>query len=455
MSSRKLKKPVKAVLILFPVILMIAIGAFFLIPEYQFQKLPYSDASKQVIKESEIINEISSKPYSLLLDCVMQETEALPDNWKLYLAYTDELLENTKTNIDALNEKGYEQNAIFRLLSLNQEDIQYVLDQKLTGQPFLLVDARNDGYSVEDSYCLSVMSRSQANAIQDARLPVTQTVALMDHGYSLEEIKQYYNRFSEEEFLLLTQMKYFGDLQEASKEENFRLKYFARYTWYKTNKNCTWKKAVADVNDKKDLLDENSIDYGAYYHDIQTIKDPENYLVLVDKQHKFKSSFVPGDLTAVSSTYGRGYLRSEVYKQFKKLAKAAKAEGYSIRAMSNYRSYNEQSGLYNGYVNANGQTSADRYSARPGHSEHQSGLCFDVTGGNGSMFNYHNDASYKWMLANCHKYGFIQRYRKGKAALTGYEFESWQFRYVGIGPAATIYEQNWILEEYLFMIYGV
>ena len=118
MSSRKLKKPVTEVLILFPVILMIAIGAFFLIPEYQFQKLPYSDASKQVIKESEIINEISSKPYSLLLDCVMQETEALPDNWKLYLAYTDELLENTKTNIDALNEKGYEQNAIFRLLSM-------------------------------------------------------------------------------------------------------------------------------------------------------------------------------------------------------------------------------------------------------------------------------------------------------------------------------------------------
>lgn len=132
---------------------------------------------------------------------------------------------------------------------------------------------------------------------------------------------------------------------------------------------------------------------------------------------------------------------------------AAKVNGYELTAFSSFRSFDYQKQLYTKYVKKDGQKAADRYSARPGYSEHQSGLAFDIGEiGQEDLWlteAFGNTEAGQWLHAHAHEYGFILRYPKGKEATTGYMYESWHFRYVGIKLAKEIYEQNVTLEEYL------
>ena len=129
---------------------------------------------------------------------------------------------------------------------------------------------------------------------------------------------------------------------------------------------------------------------------------------------------------------------------------AAKKEGLNIYISSGFRSYNKQKSLYNGYVSSDGKTKADTYSARPGHSEHQSGLAFDVNQINSS---FDNTKEAKWLHKNCYKYGFILRYPKNKTNETGYIYESWHYRYVGVELATKLYNNgDWITMEDYFGI---
>ena len=121
--------------------------------------------------------------------------------------------------------------------------------------------------------------------------------------------------------------------------------------------------------------------------------------------------------------------------------------GLSIsNSYSGYRSYQYQSSLYQNYVNSYGQASADTFSARPGYSEHQSGLAFDLIQPNGALLESPNEA--QWVAQNAHKYGFIVRYQSGKESITGYMAEPWHVRYVG-DEAVNIYQSGLTLEEYL------
>ena len=152
---------------------------------------------------------------------------------------------------------------------------------------------------------------------------------------------------------------------------------------------------------------------------------------------------------SLPSTYGNG-LTKETKNAFNKMQAAATLEGLNIYLSSGYRSYSTQNRLYNKYVNRDGKEKADTYSARPGHSEHQSGLAFDVNQVNDT---FNNSAEAKWLSNNCYKYGFILRYPKGKTNETGYKYESWHFRYVGVELATKLYNNgNWLtLEDY----YGI
>ena len=150
--------------------------------------------------------------------------------------------------------------------------------------------------------------------------------------------------------------------------------------------------------------------------------------------------------------YGSGLL-SSTQEAFNKMKADATALGYSLYIGSGFRSYSTQKVIYNNYVARDGQTNADTYSARAGHSEHQSGLAFDVCDSNVSAcitseFDSSNQA--KWINDNCYKYGLILRYPKGKTNQTGYMYESWHLRYVGVELASKLYNNgNWItLEEY-------
>ena len=122
--------------------------------------------------------------------------------------------------------------------------------------------------------------------------------------------------------------------------------------------------------------------------------------------------------------------------------------GYNLYISSGYRSYQVQVDLYNNYVSRDGKDKADTYSARAGYSEHQSGLCFDLNGTNG---NFLETETGKWVNENAYKYGFILRFPKNKENYTGYNYEAWHFRYVGIKLATILYNNSdWIsLEEYL------
>ena len=102
--------------------------------------------------------------------------------------------------------------------------------------------------------------------------------------------------------------------------------------------------------------------------------------------------------------------------------------------------------LYNSYVNRDGKAKADTYSARPGHSEHQTGLAMDI---NNASDAFNNTPEAKWIAANCWKYGFILRYPQGKQNITGYKYESWHVRYLGNDLAKEVYNSGLTLEEFL------
>ena len=156
---------------------------------------------------------------------------------------------------------------------------------------------------------------------------------------------------------------------------------------------------------------------------------------------------------SLPSTYNPGGLTSETKAAADEMFAAAKAVGFNMKAQSGFRSYDTQRKLYNNYVNRDGKAKADTYSARPGHSEHQTGLAFDVcaTGYACINSNFNGTAPANWLANNAHLYGFILRYPQGKTNETGYLYESWHFRYVGKELAAELYNNgDWIsLENYL------
>lgn len=147
------------------------------------------------------------------------------------------------------------------------------------------------------------------------------------------------------------------------------------------------------------------------------------------------------------STYNPGGLLSDFQNAFSNMQQAASKDGISLSVISGFRSYARQNTLYQNYVQKDGKSKADTYSARPGHSEHQSGLAADI---NSLSQSFENTKEGKWLSSHCYEYGFIIRYPKGKEDETGYIYEPWHIRYVGEKLASTLYNNgDWItLEDY-------
>jgi LAS superfamily LD-carboxypeptidase LdcB len=159
-----------------------------------------------------------------------------------------------------------------------------------------------------------------------------------------------------------------------------------------------------------------------------------NGILIANKSYSLPESYAPGDLT------------DEVKNAFNVMQKAAAAEGLNIYISSGYRSYSRQQTIYNNYVAVDGKAVADTYSARAGSSEHQTGLCFDLNTIDDSFANTPESA---WLEKHAQEYGFIIRYPKGKDAVTGYKYEPWHLRYLGVDLATTVYNSGLCLEEYL------
>lgn len=166
------------------------------------------------------------------------------------------------------------------------------------------------------------------------------------------------------------------------------------------------------------------------------VKDGITYvdgIMIVNKTYSLPPTYAPG-------------LDPEAEEAFNKMANDAWGQGLSLFICSGFRSYREQEMLYNGYAEQRGVEEADRVSSRAGHSEHQSGLCMDI---NTTDFSFANTKEAVWLANNCADYGFIIRFPLGKESITGYTYEPWHIRYVGLKAAKEIYEQDICLEEYL------
>ncbi len=157
-------------------------------------------------------------------------------------------------------------------------------------------------------------------------------------------------------------------------------------------------------------------------------------ILIANKSYPLPSDYAPGGLTG------------ETQRAFSELQNAMAAEGLSLWVASGYRSYDYQAGLYRKYVNRDGKAAADRYSARAGYSEHQTGLAFDVNQVNDS---FANTPQAKWLAEHAWEYGFIIRYPKGKEGVTGYQYEPWHLRYLGKETAKAVQDSGLCLEEYL------
>ena len=206
---------------------------------------------------------------------------------------------------------------------------------------------------------------------------------------------------------------------------------------------------------------DNSSDYsGSQYADSQSVSSKGfsiqtiNGITYVDgvlianKTYSLPSDFIPQDPEVpVTSQRSTTSLDRTLMSAWRTMQADASSQGLNIYIASAYRSYSYQVNLYNSYVARDGKAAADTYSSRPGNSEHQTGLCFDL---NSIDDSFGDTAEGRWVNDNCYKYGFCIRFPKGKDAYTGYQYESWHLRYVGKDLAEKLYNNGaWIsLEEY-------
>ncbi|MFE8702072.1 D-alanyl-D-alanine carboxypeptidase family protein [Cytobacillus sp. FJAT-54145] len=192
------------------------------------------------------------------------------------------------------------------------------------------------------------------------------------------------------------------------------------------------------------------------------IQNPLNVLALVNKEFSLPSDYAPKDLVRPNVPFSFGdmgveksFVRKEAAGALERLFALAKKDGIELFAVSGYRSFERQAMLYDAEVKKSGEEAAQQVVAIPGNSEHQSGLAMDISSrsvGLALTEEFGETVEGKWLAANAHKFGYVLRYPKGKESITGYQYEPWHFRYIGVEAAQIIYEKGMTLEEYFSIV---
>ena len=256
---------------------------------------------------------------------------------------------------------------------------------------------------------------------------------LLSLGYNAEEINSIFNFLNQDNILKLSTSPK-KELAPYYTIANFEVDKIERYENYQNMHNCSLEEAVLKVN--------IGLDHDFYTQITEATKKNE-YTVLVNKFHSL-NDYEPNDLKSLS--YDEKYkLREEAANCFEEMMSAAALDSVFLRPYSAYRSFAYQNSLYNTYVEKDGKEKADTYSARPGHSEHQTGLAVDVWSEGCNSLN-ENDA--KWLKEHSFQYGFIVRYTKENKEITGYIEEPWHLRYLGKEIATDVVEKNLTFDEY-------
>ena len=177
----------------------------------------------------------------------------------------------------------------------------------------------------------------------------------------------------------------------------------------------------------------------------------KNELMLTNKFYNLDDRYNSDSMVSVSKQYSYGenqMVTSDTFDAFLNMYNAAKKENLTLIINSSYRSYEDQEEIYNEYKSTRGEEFANKIAAKPGYSEHQTGMAIDIQTYGSTASTFESFKEFKWLQDNAHKYGFILRYPKDKEYLTGYEYESWHYRYVGVKAATYIHENDITFDEY-------
>lgn len=282
------------------------------------------------------------------------------------------------------------------------------------------------------------------NVYQDIKYKQTNEYKLLELGYSAEEIDILEENLTEEEVTALTAQDKNDFLLSILQDEYFIKDNLNRYmTYHEENEGTTTRNVVATVN--------TNSDYARYDHNIET-DTSKDYLMLVNKYYHLNEDYVPTDLVNISNRYYYGedhQIRSVVYEAFVDMWNQANNDGIYLIINSSYRNYQDQQSVYDSYKDTYGTTYADSIAARPGYSEHQTGLSLDIfSTEHTTTTNFKDSPAYLWLTENAYKYGFIQRYKETNEDITGFAEESWHWRYVGVEVATYLHEHDITFDEY-------
>lgn len=216
------------------------------------------------------------------------------------------------------------------------------------------------------------------------------------------------------------------------------------------------------VIDKEFLLESHFFNHVKQVDGSYVIENPTNILAMVNKDYALPADYEPADLTVpnVEFTFGdadvpQRYLRKEAARAVEELFNYAEKDGIELFAVSGYRSFTRQQGIFNIEKEESGEEHALQAVALPGQSEHQTGLAIDVTSRSVNLEiteAFGETKEGKWIKENAHRAGFIIRYPDQKESITGYQYEPWHLRYVGKEKAAVIYKNDLTLEEYFLKV---
>ncbi len=315
-------------------------------------------------------------------------------------------------------------------LGYSSETIEKIEEQKLT------TTILNHGYysdflerSINDGTLKKTYISLYASITSDRTLTDIDFLLynrLMDKGYEEDQLQNLFNNLS---FYELTPLLVFD------------------YQWDENP-------YIEDCLNNHDTNSETSFSLSDSYYQLyklqKDVSDPNNINALVNSTFSLTSDYVPSDLTDVSTQYSVTgvQLRNEVQQAFTSFSMAGVTAGHNFFATTGYRSYEVQESAYNSLLSSMSESEADKNGIRPGHSEHQLGIAFNVAATYETSVSFEQTETYQWMLEHCTEYGFIQRYPASKSSITGVEGELDHFRYVGTELATKVKESNLTYDEY-------
>lgn len=285
---------------------------------------------------------------------------------------------------------------------------------------------------------------------------LTYEYKFLESGYKLEEFKTLDEYLTDEELDKLLRYDYNEFIPEFVKQKYFMFKNLDGYlSQVITQEDDFFKYHGTEGYDYPFIV--ASVNVGSinepYEHSLNT-DFSKGYGLITNKYYNLGINYVPDDLVDIDIRYryeGNKKLRKEAYDAFLRMWEAAYAEGIYLVIEDAYRSATEQQSVYKYYEDFKGIKYADSIAARPGYSEHQTGLSIDIYSKECAVADKFKDSkSYKWLIENSYKYGYILRYPDGEnnIALTGYRYESWHYRYVGVDLATKVYNEGITFDEY-------